>query len=142
MPLLAWSLKQAQSYRQLALDGKDSALVKFFIRYQAALYFPILLLARLSWLNESFKIAYRLGAVTENAALEMKIKGLQYPVLEDRYRPSLSLGLCGLLRFRSLFFPPRVHPLHGYDLLVRSVPRNRLWPWSQRYGDVRCRHPP
>ena len=82
MPLLAWSLKQAQSYRQLALDGKDSSLVKFFIRYQAALYFPILLLARLSWLNESFKIAFGLGAVTENAALEMKIKGLQYPVLE------------------------------------------------------------
>jgi len=82
MPLLAWSLKQAQSYRELQADGKDSAFVKFAIRNQAALYFPILLLARLSWLNESFKIAYGLGAVSENAALEMKVKGLQYPILE------------------------------------------------------------
>eukprot|EP00545_Synedropsis_sp_CCMP1620_P002700 CAMPEP_0119007058 /NCGR_PEP_ID=MMETSP1176-20130426/2739_1 /TAXON_ID=265551 /ORGANISM="Synedropsis recta cf, Strain CCMP1620" /LENGTH=484 /DNA_ID=CAMNT_0006959121 /DNA_START=12 /DNA_END=1466 /DNA_ORIENTATION=+ len=82
MPMLAWSLKQARSYRELANDGKDSAVVRFFIRNQAALYFPILLLARLSWLNESFKIVFGLGAVSENAALEMKTKGLQYPFLE------------------------------------------------------------
>jgi acyl-lipid Delta6-acetylenase / acyl-lipid (9-3)-desaturase len=82
MPLLAWSLKQAQSYRELQADGKDSPTVRFLIRYQAFFYFPILLLARLSWLNESFKVAYGLGAATENAALEMKAKGLQYPVLE------------------------------------------------------------
>lgn len=82
MPLLAWSLKQAQSYRQLRADGKDSPLVKFFIRNQAMFYFPILLLARLSWLNESIKVGFGLGAATENAALEMKLKGLQYPFLE------------------------------------------------------------
>lgn len=82
MPLLAWSLKQAQSFRQLQEDGKDSPGVKFMIRYQAYFYFPILLLARLSWLNESFKTAFGLGASTENAALELKVKGLQYPVLE------------------------------------------------------------
>eukprot|EP00543_Licmophora_paradoxa_P004039 CAMPEP_0202450240 /NCGR_PEP_ID=MMETSP1360-20130828/8863_1 /ASSEMBLY_ACC=CAM_ASM_000848 /TAXON_ID=515479 /ORGANISM="Licmophora paradoxa, Strain CCMP2313" /LENGTH=486 /DNA_ID=CAMNT_0049068417 /DNA_START=44 /DNA_END=1504 /DNA_ORIENTATION=+ len=82
MPLLAWSLKQAQSYRELSKDGKDTAMVRFFIRNQASFYFPILLLARLSWMNESFKVAFGLGAATENAALEMKVKGLQYPVLE------------------------------------------------------------
>jgi acyl-lipid Delta6-acetylenase / acyl-lipid (9-3)-desaturase len=83
MPLLAWSLHQAQSYRQLQSDGKtDSPMVKFLIRFQAFFYFPILLLARLSWLNESFKVAFGLGAATENAALEMKAKGLQYPTLE------------------------------------------------------------
>ncbi|GAX27437.1 Delta8-fatty-acid desaturase [Fistulifera solaris] len=82
MPLLAWSLKQAQSYRELQADGKDSASVKFLIRYQAYFYFPILLLARLSWLNESFKTAFGLGAASENAALELKAKGLQYPILE------------------------------------------------------------
>mmetsp|Transcript_28787 Transcript_28787/g.81206 ORF Transcript_28787/g.81206 Transcript_28787/m.81206 type:complete len:488 (+) Transcript_28787:209-1672(+) len=82
MPLLAWSLKQAQSYRELRDDGKDSPFVKFMIRHQAFFYFPILLLARLSWLNESFKVAYGLGAATENAALEMKAKGLQYPISE------------------------------------------------------------
>jgi len=81
MPLLAWSIQQAQSYRQLN-DGNDTPFVKFMIRNQAIFYFPILLLARLSWLNESFKTAFGLGASTENAALELKAKGLQYPILE------------------------------------------------------------
>lgn len=82
MPLLAWSIEQARSFRELQNDGKDSPFVKFMIRYQSYFYFPILLLARLSWMNESFKTAFGLGAATENAALEMKRKGLQYPVLE------------------------------------------------------------
>jgi len=82
MPVLAWSLKQAQSYRELQADGKDTEFTKFMIKNQKWFYFPILLLARLSWLNESFKTAYGLGASTENAALEMKAKGLQFPVGE------------------------------------------------------------
>jgi len=82
MPLLAWSLKQAQSFRQLRADGKDTPMVRFLIRWQAVTYFPILLLARISWLNESFKTAFGLGASTENAKIEMQRKGLQYPVLE------------------------------------------------------------
>jgi acyl-lipid Delta6-acetylenase / acyl-lipid (9-3)-desaturase len=81
MPLLAWSIQQARSYRELN-EGKDTAFVKFMIRYQAVFYFPILLLARLSWMNESFKTAFGLGAASENAALELKVKGLQYPILE------------------------------------------------------------
>jgi len=82
MPLLAWSLKQAHSFRELRADGKDSPFVKFMIKWQAFTYFPILLLARLSWLNESFKTAFGLGAASANAALEMERKGLQYPTLE------------------------------------------------------------
>jgi cytochrome b involved in lipid metabolism len=82
MPLLAWSLKQAQSYRELQADGKDSLFIRIMIRYQKWTYFPILLLARISWLNESFKAAFGLGAASANAALEMKAKGLQYPVIE------------------------------------------------------------
>jgi len=82
MPLLAWSLKQAQSFRELRSDGKDSPFTKFMIKWQAVTYFPILLLARLSWLNESFKTAFGLGASSENALLELKTRGLQYPYLE------------------------------------------------------------
>jgi len=82
MPLLAWSLKQAQSFRSLQADGTDSPFTKFMIKWQAFTYFPILLLARLSWLNESFKTAYGLGASSENAMIEMKRKGLSYPILE------------------------------------------------------------
>merc|ERR1740139_1443854 len=82
MPLLAWSLKQAQSFRELREDGKDSSFVSFMIKWQVFFYFPILLLARISWMNESFKTAYGLGAASANAALELKRKGLQYPRLE------------------------------------------------------------
>ena len=62
--------------------GKDSLFVRTAIKYQAFTYFPILLLARLSWLNESFKTAFRLGASTENAKVEMERKGLQFPIAE------------------------------------------------------------
>jgi len=82
MPLLAWSLKQAQSFRELNANGKDSAFVKVMIKWQAFTYFPILLLARLSWLNESFKTAFGLGGSSENAKLELERRGLQYPLLE------------------------------------------------------------
>lgn len=107
MPVLAWSLKQAQSYRELSTDGKDTAFTKFFVANQHVLYFPILLLARLSWLNESFKIAFGLGAATENAALEMKVRGLQYPFLEKtgiilHYIWMFTLS-CGAGRFSFLY---------------------------------------
>jgi len=113
MPALAWSLKQAQSYRELSGDGKDSATTKFLIRNQAIFYFPILLLARLSWLNESFKIAYGLGAATENAKMEMEIKGLQYPFLE---KAGIALHYVWVLAFVSGF--GRFSPLYGFMLFM------------------------
>ncbi len=82
MPLLAWSMHQARSLRQASKDGKDTAWTKFFIKYQAITYFPILLLARVSWLRESFKAALGLGAASENAKEEFKRKGLAYPIAE------------------------------------------------------------
>ena len=69
MPLLAWSLKQAQSFSELNADGKDSTFVKYAIKYQAFTYFPILLLARISWLMKSFNTAFGLGGSTENARM-------------------------------------------------------------------------
>jgi len=82
MPLLAWSFQQAKTYRELSLDGKHDALTKFFIKWQALLYFPILLLARISWLNESLKTGFGIGAATKNAEIELQRKGLQFPILE------------------------------------------------------------
>jgi len=113
MPLLAWSLKQAQSFRELNASGKDSAFVKFMIKWQAFTYFPILLLARLSWLNESFKTAFRLGASSKNAKVEMERKGLQYPIIEKigivlHYTWVLALasgfGTFGLTKSLAYFF--------------------------------------
>jgi len=98
MPLLAWSLKQAQSFREYNADGKDSAFVKLMIKWQAFTYFPILLLARLSWLNESFKTAFGIGASTANAALEMEKRGLQYPYFE---RVGILLHWCWVIALSS-----------------------------------------
>lgn len=85
MPLLAWSLKQARSYRELqAAKGKNmkSVFVRTAIKYQAFTYFPILLLARLSWLSKSSMTAFGLGAPTANAKMELERKGLSYPISE------------------------------------------------------------
>jgi acyl-lipid Delta6-acetylenase / acyl-lipid (9-3)-desaturase len=87
MPVLAWSLQQARNYTKAFQQQDDSnknksPMTQFMIRHQAFFYFPILLLARLSWLNESFKLAFGLGAATQNAADELKRKGIVYPILE------------------------------------------------------------
>lgn len=107
MPLLAWSVTQAKQYRELQADGKDSAFVKFMIKNQHIFYFPILLLARLSWLNESFKTSFGLGAASENAALELKAKGLQYPITEKLFIASHHVWMfayaCGFGRFSFLY---------------------------------------
>jgi len=113
MPVLAWSLKQAQSFRELQADGKDSAFVKFMIRNQKYFYFPILLLARLSWLNESFKYAYGLGAASENAKLEREQRGLQYPIME---KVTLIIHYAWVVAFVSGF--GRFAPLYSLGLFM------------------------
>jgi len=82
MPLLAWSIQHARSAKDLSESGEVSGVHKFLLKWQAYTYFPILLIARLNWLNESFKTAFCLGASTANMELEMKNNGLQYPFLE------------------------------------------------------------
>jgi fatty acid desaturase/predicted heme/steroid binding protein len=82
MPLLAWSMHQARSLREASADGKDTKWTQFFIKYQAITYFPILLLARVSWLRESMKAGFGIGAASENAKEEFKRKGLAYPIAE------------------------------------------------------------
>ncbi|KAJ0404412.1 hypothetical protein P43SY_007665 [Pythium insidiosum] len=52
VPLLAWS-------KEMAALAADSAVGRFFVRHQAVLYFPLLLLARLSWMLQSFLYAFR-----------------------------------------------------------------------------------
>jgi len=47
MPLLAWSLTMAKK-------AQNSRMGRFFIRHQAVLYFPILFVARIIWLLQSF----------------------------------------------------------------------------------------
>jgi fatty acid desaturase len=51
MPILAWTLKMAES-------AKDSSVGRFFIQWQAFIYFPILLLARLSWAHQCWVFVF------------------------------------------------------------------------------------
>ncbi|KAF0720399.1 Aste57867_329 [Aphanomyces stellatus] len=51
MPILAWSLKMAKTV-------ESGTWGVFFIKNQALLYFPILLLARVSWVHQSFRYAF------------------------------------------------------------------------------------
>lgn len=52
MPMLAWSSKLAREYMA------DSAAARFFVANQQALYFPLLLMARFSWVAQSFFFAF------------------------------------------------------------------------------------
>lgn len=51
MPLLAWSLKMAET-------AKNSDMGRFFINYQAILYFPMLMFARLAWAHQSYLFVF------------------------------------------------------------------------------------
>lgn len=57
MPLLAWSLRKARQIRSSSSPG----VTAFMIRHQAMLYFPILFLARLSWMHQSAVHAFASG---------------------------------------------------------------------------------
>lgn len=51
MPLLAWSLTMARK-------AEKSPTARFFVRNQAFLYFPILLVARISWVLQSLSLIH------------------------------------------------------------------------------------
>jgi len=53
MPFLAWTLKMAEIAK-----AKDSSLGRFLVKYQAYTYFPLLLLARLSWAHQCWVFVF------------------------------------------------------------------------------------
>lgn len=87
MPILAWSLRMAESAR-------NSPVGRFFIKWQAFLYFPILLFARLAWAHQSWVFVF--GGFgqwsVKTAAIDMK--KIKYPLLE---KIGLILHYLGLL---------------------------------------------
>jgi acyl-lipid Delta6-acetylenase / acyl-lipid (9-3)-desaturase len=81
MPILAWSLKMAES-------AQKSAFGRFMIKWQSFFYFPVLLFARLAWAHQSWVFVF--GGMgqwsVKNAVLDKS--RIQYPLLEK-------LGLIG-----------------------------------------------
>ena len=77
MPLLAWSLAMAQRIKQTDTTGK------FFIKYQAIFYFPLLLLARVAWLNSSWLFVFGWSALAWNTKHIESSRGfIKHPRME------------------------------------------------------------
>jgi len=88
MPLLAWSSTMGKHVQR---GGKHhSKFVHFMIRYQALFYFPILFLARLSWVYSSLSVV--IEAVRGDTATKAK-HGTSYLVR----RLGIGLEFFGLL---------------------------------------------
>lgn len=79
MPLLAWTKNMAA---QASKDDPKTSWGRFFIKYQALFYFPILLFARLSWAHQSWVFVWG-GAgqhSVKNAAIDRT--KMRLPTLE------------------------------------------------------------
>jgi len=75
MPYLAWTIKMAEGAR-------DSPVGRFMVNYQAVFYFPLLLLARLAWVHQSWVFAYGGWGQHSVAAAHIDQKKIQYPFME------------------------------------------------------------
>jgi acyl-lipid Delta6-acetylenase / acyl-lipid (9-3)-desaturase len=75
MPILAWTLKMAES-------AKDCKKGRFLIQWQAFFYFPALLFARLAWAHQSWVFVWGGYGQHSVAAAEIDRKKIQYPTLE------------------------------------------------------------
>jgi fatty acid desaturase len=87
MPILAWTLKMAETAR-------DSQLGRFMIKYQAVFYFPVLLFARLAWAHQSWVFVWGGAGQHSVAAAHIDRKMIQYPKTEKTF---LILHYIGLL---------------------------------------------
>lgn len=76
MPILAWTLRMAES-------AKDSATGRFMIRWQSVFYFPVLLFARLAWAHQSWVFVFGGFGQHSVKGAEMDRKLMAYPMLES-----------------------------------------------------------
>mmetsp|Transcript_7129 Transcript_7129/g.15596 ORF Transcript_7129/g.15596 Transcript_7129/m.15596 type:complete len:464 (-) Transcript_7129:101-1492(-) len=91
MPILAWTLKMAES-------AKDCKKGRFLIQWQAFFYFPALLFARLAWAHQSWVFVFGGWGQHSVAAAALDQKKMQYPTAE---KVCLILHYIGLLAIMS-----------------------------------------
>mmetsp|Transcript_10084 Transcript_10084/g.14233 ORF Transcript_10084/g.14233 Transcript_10084/m.14233 type:complete len:371 (+) Transcript_10084:90-1202(+) len=123
MPVLAWSLKMAST-------ASSTKLGQFFVKYQSILYFPILLIARISWLMQSFTYAFGLGEGiweskgSEDARRNFPLKNAERLGLLVHYLwlGSLIFGNMSLFRGLAFFlsFSDNVRIYVGISVRIRS----------------------
>jgi len=107
MPILAWTLRMAETAR-------DSAWGRFLIKWQAFFYFPVLLFARLAWAHQSWVFVFG-GAgqhSVKNAAMDRK--KMKYPMLE-----SLGLVLHYAWLFTVMYHMPSVLAAAAYFIVAQ-----------------------
>jgi len=75
MPLLAWSMTMAKY-------AEESKLGRFMVTWQSVLYFPILCVARVSWLTQSFLHVFDGLQKVGNIKFDKKSHFVQYPKAE------------------------------------------------------------
>jgi fatty acid desaturase/predicted heme/steroid binding protein len=111
MPLLAWSLNMARQIQASDVWGQ------FFIKHQAFLYFPLLLLARIAWVNSAFQFVFGRSMMKweaphwDEARQKMKHKGWEKAALFG------FLGWMGWLHFQL----PLLHILPFFILSQTSA---------------------
>ena len=77
-PIIFWSLKMAES-------AKNSKLGLFMVKWQAVIYFPVLLLARLAWAQQSFSNVFGVMDMQSNMGVSKNSVGndkMRLPFLE------------------------------------------------------------
>lgn len=95
MPILAWTLKMAES-------AEKSAFGRFMISYQAIFYFPVLLLARLSWAYQSWVFVWGGWGQKSVAAAKIDQKKNKYLTAERALLVFHYIGLGLIMRHMSV----------------------------------------
>mmetsp|Transcript_9633 Transcript_9633/g.21365 ORF Transcript_9633/g.21365 Transcript_9633/m.21365 type:complete len:463 (+) Transcript_9633:61-1449(+) len=95
MPLLAWTLKMAET-------AKNSATGRFMVQWQAVFYFPVLLFARLAWSHQSWVFAWGGWGQHSTAAAELDRKNMAYPAAEKFFLAAHYAGLLAICSYMPL----------------------------------------
>lgn len=114
LPFLAWSLKLAKKTRTAGAP-ENSGISHFMMDWQAYLYFPILLFARLTWSWQSAAYAFEAGNAFWGGAAPEKIAQasgaaitLRYPLMEKL------LIVCHYAFFGSVAYAAMGSPLAAF----------------------------
>lgn len=108
MPLLAWSL-------QMAKGAKDTAMARFFVKYQAIMYFPLLIFARLAWAQQSYLFVFGGNLWSTKGAKEDRER--------NKIRSIEKIGLLGYYAY-NVWLMSRLPPLEALGFFL----------WSQMTG--------
>ena len=96
LPILAWSLRMAE-------QAKDNPSAQFLIKWQAILYFPVLLFARLAWAYQSWVFVF--GGYGQHSVKGAKKdrEMMAYPGLEKACLIAHYIGMAAICSYMPLF---------------------------------------